>query len=310
MDRVPRVTSRIRCITIDCHDPYVLSRFWVAVLGYEDDPDDPSEPGDPEAMIVDPTGRQARLLFLPVPEAKTVKNRVHLDLEPVGPRDVEVETVIRLGGRVVEDLRDPDGSGWVVLADPEGNELCIVRSYEERYGRPHPGAAQPDRPFGDVRQAGEREGLEKVLDWYRAGVVAKVRGLPDDLARRHLLGSGTTVAGLVKHLALVEDSWCTERFAGLAAPEPWASVRWEDDNDWDFHSAEHDALADLVALYEAACARSRAAYDGHGLDDVAVNGGDRPFTLRFMLLHLVEETARHLGHLDVLRELLDGTTGE
>jgi hypothetical protein len=115
----------------------------------------------------------------------------------------------------------------------------------------------------------------------------------------------------VKHLALVEDSWFTVRFAGHPEPEDWAEADFDVDPDWEFHTALDEPLDDLVALYEAACERSRQAAAGRELDDVgAVERRDGPFTLRFALVHMLEETARHLGHLDILRELLDGSTGE
>jgi hypothetical protein len=120
--------------------------------------------------------------------------------------------------------------------------------------------------------------------------------------------TGTTLAGVLKHLALVEAAWFDGRFAGSPEPEPWASAP-PDDPDWDFTSALHDSLEDLVELYRTSCERSRRAAAGHGLDDLAANAR-RPFNLRFAYLHLIEETARHLGHMDILREYLDGTTGE
>jgi len=119
--------------TIDCANAYELSEWWKRLLGYVDLPDDPNEPGHEECMIEDPeTGH--RLLFIEVPEPKSVKNRVHLDLRPrEGTRDEEVERVVALGATVVADFRDRwgPGTGWVVLADPEGNELCILRSEGE-----------------------------------------------------------------------------------------------------------------------------------------------------------------------------------
>lgn len=108
----------------------------------------------------------------------------------------------------------------------------------------------------------------------------------------------------------MEDSWFVVRFEGQPDPEPWASVDWAADHDWEFHSAVDEPLADSVALYEIACRRSRVVTAAHQLDDVAVDTSRHVFNLRWMLVHLIEETARHLGHLDILRELLDGTTGE
>ncbi len=91
---------------------------------------------------------------------------------------------------------------------------------------------------------------------------------------------------------------------------PWRSAPWDEDRDWEFTTGAQEPIEDSIALYRAAIDRSRATVAGRGLDDLAAAGGDRPFNLRFVLFHMVEETARHLGHLDVLRELLDGTTGE
>jgi hypothetical protein len=126
------MVSRISHTTFDCHDAFSLSTFWKQVLGYQDVPGDPNEPGHEECMIIGP-GDEPRLLFVEVPEDKQVKNRVHLDLEPTeGARDDEIERVVALGAIPLDDLRKEDGSGWLVLADPEGNEFCILRSRTER----------------------------------------------------------------------------------------------------------------------------------------------------------------------------------
>jgi hypothetical protein len=118
----------------------------------------------------------------------------------------------------------------------------------------------------------------------------------------------------VKHLALVEDSWFTEVFAGEPLGEPWAAVDWDADRDWDFHSATQDSPEELLALYDAACQRSRAVVAGAAsLDDLSTpleRKGDARFSLRWILLHMIEETARHNGHADLLREAIDGVTGE
>ncbi|PZS28237.1 MAG: glyoxalase [Pseudonocardiales bacterium] len=128
------MTVRIRTVTFDCADPFALAAFWTQVTGFGEDPDNGNDPSDDEALLVGSGGAPA-LLFIQVPEAKTVKNRVHLDLEPTDrTRDEEVERLLTLGATLVADFRGPDGRGFVVLADPEGNELCIERSEAERGG--------------------------------------------------------------------------------------------------------------------------------------------------------------------------------
>jgi predicted enzyme related to lactoylglutathione lyase len=120
------MTVELRSITFDCADHYALMRFWSEVTGWREDPDNPNEPGDPESALVSPD-RRLQLLFIPVPEPKTVKNRVHLDVVPVDrSRDEEVERLLGLGATVAGDHREPDGRGWVTLADPEGTEFCVV----------------------------------------------------------------------------------------------------------------------------------------------------------------------------------------
>jgi hypothetical protein len=126
------MTARIRSITFDCADIIRVAEFWRQVTGFLEDPDDPNNPGDP-AWALFPPDRKLQLLFIPVPEPKTAKNRVHLDVVPEDrTRDEEVDRLLAVGATLVEDHRRPDGKGWVVLADPEGNEFCVERSDAER----------------------------------------------------------------------------------------------------------------------------------------------------------------------------------
>ena len=128
------MTSFISHTTVDCHDAYPLSRWWQGVLDYVMDPDDPNEPGHEECLIMSRDGAH-KVLFIEVPDTKQGKNRIHFDLRPVeGSRDAEYERLVALGAKPLDDLRRPDGTGWVVLADPEGNEFCILRSLAEVAG--------------------------------------------------------------------------------------------------------------------------------------------------------------------------------
>ena len=125
--------TEVTCVTFDCADPYRMATFWSEVTGWLEDPDDPNRPGDPEGRLVMPYDGMS-LLFIPVPEGKTVKNRAHLDLAPTDrTRDEEVERLLSIGATLVDDQRRPDGTGWAVLADIEGNEFCVVRSAAERH---------------------------------------------------------------------------------------------------------------------------------------------------------------------------------
>ncbi|AWB93534.1 VOC family protein [Aeromicrobium chenweiae] len=127
------MTSYVSHTSVDCLDAFELSQWWKGLLGYVDVEGDPNEPGDEECAIVDP-GTGHTIWFLEVPEAKTGKNRIHLDLRPrEGTRDEEIERVRALGAVEVADRRGVygPGSGWVVFADPEGNEFCILRSSGE-----------------------------------------------------------------------------------------------------------------------------------------------------------------------------------
>ncbi|MFJ9406083.1 VOC family protein [Streptomyces sp. NPDC101393] len=122
------MASLVRHLTFDCTDAYRLAQFWAAVL--DGTVTDEDFPGDPEALVV---AQGSALLFVQVPDAKAVKNRVHVDLQPQDrSRDEEVERLLALGATLVGDHRVPDGRGWVTLADPEGNEFCVERSAAER----------------------------------------------------------------------------------------------------------------------------------------------------------------------------------
>lgn len=121
------MSSTVHEITFDCPDAYTLAQFWSQVLDRPLADDD--FPGDPEASIA--LGNGVTIFFQGVPEPKIVKNRVHVCLQPDQLREQEVERLLGIGATMVDDRRNPDGTGWAVLADPEGNEFCVLRSAAE-----------------------------------------------------------------------------------------------------------------------------------------------------------------------------------
>jgi hypothetical protein len=137
-----------------------------------------------------------------------------------------------------------------------------------------------------------------LLRYQRESFVRKVDGLSDEEARRALVPSGTTLLWLTKHLACAEQIWILQRFAGQ-------------DVVLDNEVHTDDTLAAAVTAYRAVWPTVDAVAGAHDMADEIPdpNGGPVPVTLRWILVHLVEEVARHAGHADILRELLDGETG-
>ncbi len=136
--QIGAMVSHISHLTIDARNAYELSCWWSEALDFHQDPDDPNLPGHEECLIMSADGN-TKLLFIDVPDEKVVKNRLHLDLRPVeGGRDRELDRLLSLGATQLADRRTPEGRGWVVLADPEGNEFCILRSVAEAEANPWP----------------------------------------------------------------------------------------------------------------------------------------------------------------------------
>ena len=158
----------------------------------------------------------------------------------------------------------------------------------------------------------ERELLLAFLQYHRDTLRAKAGGLDQRQLAATLPPSDMTLGGMVKHLALVENSWLRERFRGEDLSEPWLSADWDADEDWDWHSAVDDTPEQVWALYDEMVADADEVIAAHDLADLsAVPSRDgEPFSLRWILLHLIEEYARHNGHADLIRQSIDGQTGE
>ena len=182
----------------------------------------------------------------------------------------------------------------------------------DEYGRPEPS-----------HEGGEAATLLGFLDYQRATLEWKCRGLSDEQLRMALLPSSMTLGGLLKHLACVEDSWFTEVVAGEPIPEPWASVDFQADPEWTWHSAAFDSGEYMRALWTERVNRSRAVVqvqlsrgeeaalsETHAGSPYDPWGGQNRVSLRWVLVHMIEEYARHNGHADLMRESIDGQTGD
>jgi uncharacterized damage-inducible protein DinB len=156
----------------------------------------------------------------------------------------------------------------------------------------------------EVSTGSEREVLAAFLDRYRDIVVAKATGLSDVDAARPLVPSGTSVGGLVKHLRWVETGWFHQVLGDRSGDNQRAHERSSE-----FVMTGSDTLDGLLADYRAACARSREIAAGLPLDHAVPHRHTGSVNLRWIYVHLIEETARHAGHIDILREQLDNTVG-
>ncbi|MFI6477843.1 DinB family protein [Nonomuraea sp. NPDC050663] len=175
----------------------------------------------------------------------------------------------------------------------------------DEHGRPEP-------PL-----AGDEVGtLLTFLDFQRATFAWKCEGLDAEGLGATVGASAMTLGGMMKHLAYVEDDWFGHWLRGLELQPPWDKVDWDADPDWDWHSAADDSPQELRELWQAAVARSRVrtqqAMAEGGLEYLSQRGwpDGRTPSLRWMLVHMIEEYARHNGHADLIRESVDGRTGE
>ncbi len=178
-------------------------------------------------------------------------------------------------------------------------------SIVDEHGRPEPPLA-----------AGEVATLLGFLEYQRATLAWKCAGLGAEALNKQTAASAMTLGGMLKHLALVEDFWFVYRLHGRERSAPFDRVDWDADPEWEWQTAADDCPTDLLTLWGQAKDRSRAATTealaAGGLEFLARRpwpDGSRP-SLRWILVHMIEEYARHNGHADLLREAIDGETGE
>lgn len=147
--------------------------------------------------------------------------------------------------------------------------------------------------------------LRSFLQQNRSVILFKLDGIAPDAATRSTVESGTTLLGVVKHLAWVERWWFCDFIGGQSPDYPWT----EDDPDADFRIEPEDTVESIAELYAAAVAQANAVIDAADSLDVTGSGRGGERSLRWVLIHMIEETARHAGHMDIIREQLDGTLG-
>ena len=152
----------------------------------------------------------------------------------------------------------------------------------------------------------EKDSLWTALDRHRDVVVWKTQGLADEDLRRPMTPSGTSLLGLVRHLAAVEYGWFAETFGHEVEPLPFD----EDDPEADLRVPPDMPAADVLAFYARARASSDRVVAEVGLEDTGRSSAGETVTLRWALVHMIEETCRHCGHMDIVRELVDGMIGD
>jgi hypothetical protein len=156
--------------------------------------------------------------------------------------------------------------------------------------------------------AGEQEALTAWLDWHRAALLEKLDGLDDKQLRCPMVPSGTSLLGLVKHLTEIEQGWFVNEYAQLGEPPLFET---DDDPEAGFRVEPDETTDSIVSGYLAMCERSRGILAGApSLDDTVPNAVRGRVDLRRIVIHMIEETARHNGHADIIRELIDGVTGD
>ncbi|MGA5704751.1 DinB family protein [Peterkaempfera bronchialis] len=151
---------------------------------------------------------------------------------------------------------------------------------------------------------GEKESLHASLDRHRDVILWKLDGLDDEALRRPMTPSGTNLLAMVKHLATVEYGWFCTTFG--RETEPF----WFDAYTEDMTVEPHESTADIVEFYGRARAAADQAIDEIHLDGLGTSWNGITVSMRWVLIHMIEETARHAGHMDIVRELIDGATGD
>jgi len=153
---------------------------------------------------------------------------------------------------------------------------------------------------------GEKESLHASLRRHRDAVTWKLEGLDDEQLRREMTPSGTSLLGMVKHLAAVEYGWFCHTFGRETEPLPLV----DDDPMADMRAGPDETTDDILAFYARAQAAADQVIDELDVEHIGTSWAGEQVSMRWVLIHMVEETARHAGHVDILRELIDGAAGD
>ncbi|MFE5338829.1 DinB family protein [Isoptericola sp. NPDC056578] len=273
-----------------------------------------------------------------LPPFRTAAAREGWDLAYVVLRPALDATLARATGRADAELRDPAAvrsmhAAFADLGDlephardttheePALTAAAVRAALDDGAYRLAPDATPDETPDDRVDpplRADEATTLRAYLGYHRDTLRRKTAGLTAAQLRTPLPPSTMTLGGLLKHLAYVESNWFVEVFDGAPAMPPFDTADWDADRDWEWHSAADDSPQDLRGLFDAAVAAADRSIDAalatSGLEGTSTRESRRPgegaFSLRWILVHMIEEYARHNGHADLLREALDGTTGE
>ncbi len=169
--------------------------------------------------------------------------------------------------------------------------------------------AEPSEPG---RHSDELTTLTEFVDYFRAVLLRKGSGLTQEQLATTVASSTLTIGSLIRHMTFVEDHWFDHIFVGMPVRAPWSSADWEADRDWEMTTASGMGFVDLRIAFDQACDRSRSHVDAARSLDALAAGGDvgDPVSLRWILIHMIEEYARHCGHADLIREAIDGRVGD
>ena len=167
-------------------------------------------------------------------------------------------------------------------------------------------------PVDPALAGDESTTLANFLDFFRSVLIRKGDGMTREQLAAPAAASTLTIGRLIRHMTLVDSHWFEQAFAGRREPEPWASADWDADRDWEMSTADGMSFGDLRMDFERACDLSRSIVRGaESLNDLAtVEDHGRQVSLRWIMVHMIEEYARHCGHADLIAEAVDGRLGD